>query len=152
MTWDSSAQRARAIRPPGTFAHVIAGAALGGALRAAADIACMRAGIPFEWPTLGVNIAGCMVAGWAFRWIHAYDSQGMPLRSPQAARVRERAIIGGFCGALTTMSAVASMAASRTAEAAAVLMALNAAAAIASAGFGWWLATLLPRRSHGWRR
>jgi fluoride ion exporter CrcB/FEX len=140
------------IRPPGTFAHVVAGAALGGALRAAADIVCIRLGIPFEWPTLGVNIAGCAVAAWAFRWIHAYDSQGDPLHSPLSARVRERAIIGGFCGALTTMSAVASMAAARTAEGAALFMALNAAAALASAGIGWWVATLMPRRSHGWRR
>lgn len=150
MTGD--ARRARAIRPPGTFAHVIAGAALGGALRAAADIGCLRAGIPFEWPTLAVNVAGCALAGWAFRWIHAYDSQGMPLHVPQSARVRERAVIGGFCGALTTMSAVASMAAARPADQAVLLMALNSGAGIASAAFGWWVATLFPRRSHGWRR
>jgi CrcB protein len=140
------------LRPSGTFAHVIAGAALGGALRAAADLMCMRADVGFEWPTLGVNVIGCAVAAGAFRWIHAYDSQGHALHSPKAARVRERAIISGFCGALTTMSAVASMAAARTAGGAALLMALNAAAALASAGVGWWLATMLPRRSHGWRR
>lgn len=149
---DAHAQGQRSIRPPGTFAHVMAGAALGGALRAAADIGCVHAGIPAEWPTLGVNIVGCAVAAWAFRWIHAYDSQGNPLHSPLSARVRERAIINGFCGALTTMSAVASMAAARTAEAAALFMALNAAAALASAGLGWWVASLGPRRSHGWRR
>jgi fluoride ion exporter CrcB/FEX len=140
------------LRPSGTFVHVIAGAALGGALRAAADFACMRASIGFEWPTLGVNIIGCAVAAGAFRWIHAFDSQGNALHAPKAARVRERAIIAGFCGALTTMSAVASMAAASTAGGAALFMALNAAAALASAGVGWWLATLLPRRSHGWRR
>lgn len=149
---DAGTPSARSIRPPGTFAHVIAGAAIGGGLRAAADIACMRAGLPFEWPTLGVNIVGCAVAGWAFRWIRAYDSQGDPLHKPVAARVRERAIIGGFCGALTTMSAVASMAAARTAGSAALFMALNAATALASAGLGWWAATLMPRASHGWRR
>lgn len=149
---DAHALSNRSIRPPGTLAHVIAGAALGGALRAAADIACIRLGLPFEWPTLGVNIVGCAVAAWAFRWIHAYDSQGDPLHSPRSARVRERAIISGFCGALTTMSAVASMAAARTAGAAALFMALNAAAALASAGLGWWVATLIPRRSHGWSR
>jgi len=140
------------LRPSGTFVHVIAGAALGGALRAAAEFACMRVGVGVEWPTLGVNIIGCAIAAGAFRWIHAYDSQGNALHVPKAARVRERAIIAGFCGALTTMSAVALMAASRTAGAAALFMALNAVAALASAGVGWWLATLLPLRSHGWRR
>ena len=140
------------LRPSGTFMYVIAGAAIGGALRAAADFACMRAGIGLEWPTLGVNVIGSAVAAWAFRWIHAYDSQGNALQSPKAARVRERAIIAGFCGALTTISAVASMAAAKTAEAAALFMALNAAAALASAGIGWWMAAALTRRSHGWRR
>lgn len=130
----------------------MAGAALGGALRAAADFACMHAGIGLEWPTLGVNMVGCALAAGAFRWIHAYDSQGNPLHAPTVARVRERAVISGFCGALTTMSAVASMAAARTAEGAALFMALNAAAALASAGIGWWLATVLTRRSRGWRR
>ena len=142
----------RSIRPPGTFAHVIAGAVIGGGLRAAADIVCLRLSLPFEWPTLAVNIVGSVVAGWAFRWIHAYDSQGDPLHTPMVARVRERAVISGFCGALTTMSAVASMAASRTAEDAALFMALNAAAALASAGLGWWSATLMPQGSHGWSR
>lgn len=149
---DGDVPSERDIRPPGTFVQVIAGAALGGALRAAADIACIRAGLPFEWPTLGVNIIGCAIAAWAFRWIHAYDSQGSPLHSPRVARVRERAIISGFCGALTTMSAVASMAAARSAEGAALFMALNAVAALASAGIGWWVAALMPGRSHGWRR
>ena len=149
---DAHAPSAREIRPPGTFAHVIAGAVLGGALRAAADIACLRAGLSLEWPTLGVNIVGCAVAAWAFRWIHTYDSQGNPLHSTAAARVRERAIIAGFCGALTTMSAVASMAAARSAEGGALFMAINAAAAIGSAGIGWWVGTRVPRRSHGWRR
>lgn len=148
----SPAASERSIRPPGTFAHVIAGAAIGGALRAAADIGCARAGIPFEWPTLGVNILGCAVAAWAFRYIHAYDSQGNALHAPRSARVRERALIAGFCGALTTMSAVASMTAARTAGDAAIFMALNAAAALVSAAVGWWVAGRLPRRSHGWRR
>jgi fluoride ion exporter CrcB/FEX len=141
-----------ALRPSGTFAYVIVGAVLGGALRAAADVVCMRAGMPLEWPTLGVNIAGCAVAGWAFRWIHAYDSQGNALHSPLEARVRERGIISGFCGALTTMSAVAAMAAARTPEGAAALMGLHAAAGVASAALGWWLASLMPRSSHSWRR
>lgn len=148
----SRAPSLASLRPSGTFAHVMAGAALGGALRAAADFACMHAGIGLEWPTLGVNMVGCALAAGAFRWIHAYDSQGNPLHAPTVARVRERAVISGFCGALTTMSAVASMAAARTAEGAALLMGINAAAALASAGIGWWLATVLTRRSRGWRR
>lgn len=140
------------LRPSGTLSHVMVGALLGGAIRAAADIACARAGIGTEWPTLAVNVAGCVVAAWAFRWIHAFDAQGQSLHAPSAARVRERAIVSGFCGALTTMSTVASMAAARSAGDAALFMALNAAACVASAAGGWWLATVMPRKSHGWRR
>ncbi len=148
----SRAPSLASIRPSGTFAHVMAGAALGGALRAAADFACMHVGIGLEWPTLGVNVIGSAMAAWAFRWIHAYDSQGNPLHAPAAARVRERAIISGFCGSLTTMSAVAAMAAAQTAEGAALFMALNGAAILASAGIGWWIAAAMTRSSHGWRR
>lgn len=148
----SRAPSLASIRPSGTFAHVVAGAAFGGALRSAADFASMYVGIGLEWPTLGVNVIGSALGGWAFRWIHAYDSQGNPLHAPAAARVRERAIISGFCGSLTTMSAVAAMAAARTAEGAALFMALNAAAALASAGAGWWIAAAMTRGSHGWRR
>jgi fluoride ion exporter CrcB/FEX len=140
------------LRPSGTFAHVLAGAAIGGALRATADLMCMHMGIGLEWPTLGVNVVGSAAAAWAFRWIHAYDSQGNPLHVASVARVRERAIISGFCGALTTMSAVASAAATRSAGGAALFMALNAAAALASAGVGWWIAAAMTRSSHGWRR
>lgn len=142
----------RAIRPAGTLAHIVAAALVGGGIRAGADIGCMHLGIGAEWPTLGVNIAGSMVGGWAFRWIHAFDAEGAPLHSTAKARVRERAIIGGFCGSLTTMSAVATMAASRTPESAALAMALHVGAGIASAVVGWWVGTLFPRRSPHWRR
>lgn len=141
-----------AIRPPGTFGHILAGALMGGAIRAAVELASMRAGISAEWPTLVVNVLGCAVAGWAFRWIHAFDAQGTPLHSTLAARVRERAVIGGFCGALTTMSAVATVAASGAPAAAAGSMAAQASAAVAAACVGWWLGTWFPRRSPQWRR
>lgn len=141
-----------AIRPSGTFAHILAGALAGGAVRAAADLACMRAGIAPAYPTLAVNALGCAVAGWAFRWIHAFDAQGTPVHSSLAARVRERAVIGGFCGSLTTMSAVATMAAAQAPLAAALAMAMHAGAGVASACVGWWVGARFPRRSPEWRR
>jgi CrcB protein len=81
------------------FAFVFLGAGLGGALRHAVNLACLRAfGTAFPWGTLTVNVVGSFVmglftAGLAFR---AGEAWGPPIRL-----FLTTGILGGF----TTLSA-----------------------------------------------
>ena len=74
------------------YLWVALGSALGGTLRFAVSTALAKsAGGLFPWWTLGINVAGCFLIGYASAFI-----------IPQHLRVF---LVPGFCGGFTTFSA-----------------------------------------------
>jgi fluoride exporter len=84
-------------RVVGVFGVVALGGALGALARYAIDLALPAAGIdgPFPWPTLLVNLIGCVLIG-ALSGVLSLDSWWVrPL------------VVTGLLGGFTTMSAIA---------------------------------------------
>ncbi len=135
------------------FAAIVLGAIVGCTLRTWLDLTWVAKGHPMWQATLAVNVTGSLVAGVAFRFLHAVAADGAPVRSPLHRLILERATIFGFAGGLTSMSAVATDVASAAEQGVglvALILALNFVLGISAAGLGWWAASLVAVHRPPW--
>ncbi|MFT4124864.1 MAG: CrcB family protein [Gordonia sp. (in: high G+C Gram-positive bacteria)] len=86
---------------PGALAWVFGGGLAGTAVRYAAEEAFGASATGWPWATFGVNLAGAFILGALL--------EGLALTGPdEGGRQRIRLAVGtGFCGSLTTYSALA---------------------------------------------
>jgi len=121
---------------------IIAGGAVGCALRAVIVVAVDHAAWPAWSATTLCNVVGSALAAIAARALISQLESGEPVTHPSRRAHLDRLILLGGCGGLTTVSSLAVEMAELAQESllqAAALGAVNMVAGCAAAAGGWWL-------------